>query len=61
MRLKDKVCVVTGGASGLGKTFSLGLASEGAKVAVCAWPPAVPAPSTSKALIMIRSFHRSVH
>ena len=36
MRLKDKVCIVTGGASGLGKTFSLGLASEGAKVAVCA-------------------------
>lgn len=36
MRLKDKVCIVTGGASGLGKTFSLALASEGAKVAVCA-------------------------
>ena len=36
MRLKDKVCIVTGGASGLGKTFSLGLAEEGAKVAVCA-------------------------
>ena len=35
MRLKDKVCIVTGGASGLGKTFSLGLAHEGAKVAVC--------------------------
>jgi NAD(P)-dependent dehydrogenase (short-subunit alcohol dehydrogenase family) len=36
MRLKDKVCIVTGGASGLGKTYSLGLANEGAKVAVCA-------------------------
>ncbi len=36
MRLKDKVCIVTGGASGLGRTFSLGLANEGAKVAVCA-------------------------
>jgi len=36
MRLKDKVCIVTGGASGLGETFSLGLAKEGAKVAVCA-------------------------
>jgi NAD(P)-dependent dehydrogenase (short-subunit alcohol dehydrogenase family) len=36
MRLKDKVCIVTGGASGLGKTFSLALANEGAKVAVCA-------------------------
>lgn len=36
MRLKDKVVIVTGGASGLGRTFSLGLAAEGAKVAVCA-------------------------
>lgn len=36
MRLKNKVCIVTGGASGLGKAFSLGLANEGAKVAVCA-------------------------
>jgi NAD(P)-dependent dehydrogenase (short-subunit alcohol dehydrogenase family) len=35
MRLKDKVVIVTGGASGLGKTFSLALAAEGAKVAVC--------------------------
>lgn len=36
MRLKDKVCIVTGGASGLGKSFSVALANEGAKVAVCA-------------------------
>jgi NAD(P)-dependent dehydrogenase (short-subunit alcohol dehydrogenase family) len=36
MRLKDKVIIVTGGASGLGETFSIGLAKEGAKVAVCA-------------------------
>jgi NAD(P)-dependent dehydrogenase (short-subunit alcohol dehydrogenase family) len=36
MRLQDKVVIVTGGASGLGRTFSLGLAAEGAKVAVCA-------------------------
>jgi len=35
MRLKDKVVIVTGGASGLGRTFSIGLAKEGAKVAVC--------------------------
>lgn len=35
MRLKDKVIIVTGGASGLGKTFSIGLAAEGAKVSVC--------------------------
>jgi NAD(P)-dependent dehydrogenase (short-subunit alcohol dehydrogenase family) len=35
MRLKDKVVIVTGGASGLGRTFSIGLAAEGARVAVC--------------------------
>lgn len=37
MRLQDKVVIITGGASGLGRTFSLGLAAEGAKVAVCAY------------------------
>lgn len=35
MRLKEKVIIITGGASGLGKTFSIGLAAEGAKIAVC--------------------------
>lgn len=34
MRLKDKVAIVTGAARGLGKTFSLALAKEGAKVMV---------------------------
>lgn len=34
MRLKDKVAIVTGGARGLGKTFSIALAKEGAKVMV---------------------------
>lgn len=33
-RLKDKVAVVVGGAGGLGSAFSLGLAREGARVAV---------------------------
>jgi NAD(P)-dependent dehydrogenase (short-subunit alcohol dehydrogenase family) len=32
MRLKDKVAIVTGAARGLGKTFSIALAEEGAKV-----------------------------
>ncbi len=32
MRLKDKVAIVTGAAQGLGKTFSIALAKEGAKI-----------------------------
>lgn len=34
MRLKDKVAVVTGAARGLGRTYALRLAKEGAKVVV---------------------------
>ncbi len=34
MRLKDKVIIVTGGGVGIGRAYSLGLAKEGAKVAV---------------------------
>ena len=34
MRLKDKVAIVTGGASGMGRAFALNLCREGATVTV---------------------------
>lgn len=35
MQLKDKVAIITGGARGMGKTFALRFAREGAKLTIC--------------------------
>jgi 3-oxoacyl-[acyl-carrier protein] reductase len=37
--LREKVAIVTGGSSGIGKAIAIGLATEGAHVAICARNP----------------------
>ena len=34
LRLKDRVAIVTGGAGGIGRTYVLALAGEGAKIVI---------------------------
>lgn len=50
MRLHDKVAIVTGGATGLGKIYALRLASEGADISV--WD--IDMESAEKTVAMIR-------
>jgi NAD(P)-dependent dehydrogenase (short-subunit alcohol dehydrogenase family) len=33
-KLKDRVAIITGGAQGIGRSFSLGMADEGARIVV---------------------------
>ena len=58
MRLKDRVAIVTGGAGGIGRTYVLALAGEGAKVVIADVDGSV---STSVAYLDARDCYLSVH
>ena len=49
MRMKDKVALVTGGGSGIGRATALRLAAEGARV-VCGDRDVASAEATAKAI-----------
>ena len=49
MRLKDKVCIITGGGSGIGRASALLFAQEGARLAIADKKPATPRASPRNA------------
>ena len=59
MRLKDKVCIITGGGSGIGRATSLLFADEGARLVVADRHGARRKPSPPNAAARVRRQLRS--